>query len=74
MANLNNSVRQWLTQSQYVKVTPGRATTEMELHASYHGYCLHPAYLQSVNLKNFRFRMDELKREFGFTITTKLSP
>lgn len=67
-ANLNNSVRYYLKDSNKVRLgVLGGHVTEFEIYNSYHVFCLGAGGQKPVGAPKFRSMMRELGAEFGFT-------
>lgn len=74
MANLNNSVRFFLTEGHAVRFKKGSQITEMALHQKYYGFCVGPGNMQPYGMRQFRTKMRDLSHEFGFEIKMELHP
>ena len=74
MANINNSVRFFLTESQVVKVKPGGQVTEMKLHQKYYSFCVGPGSMAPFGMRQFRTKMRDLSQQFGFEIKMEMHP
>jgi hypothetical protein len=74
MANINNSVRFFLTEGHAVRFKPGSQITEMALHQKYYGFCVGPGNMQPYGMRQFRTKMRDLSNEFGFEIKMELHP
>lgn len=73
VANMNNSLRFFLTASGLVSVDPtgsenGNRTTETKLHDAYYSFCRSSGAARPVSWKIFRIKMRELAPELGFKI------
>lgn len=75
MAVSNNSVRQFLVQSQELRIGKDDKAklTETALYDRYYSFCISTTNAKPVNLSNFRHRMVEMKGEFGFEVDTQMN-
>lgn len=74
MANINNSVRYFVTESGRVRFVPGKVTTEQKLHAAYYSFCLGPAASKPFGIRTFRTKMRDLETELGFKVKMTMHP
>lgn len=74
MANINNSVRFFLSEGQAVQFKKGAAVSEMKLHQKYYSFCVGPGSMQPFGMRQFRTKMRDLSHEFGFTIKMEMHP
>lgn len=74
MANINNSVRFFLTEGQVVRLKPDGQVTEMKLHQKYYSFCVGPGSMSPFGMRQFRTKMRDLSQEFGFTISMEAHP
>ncbi|WKV22006.1 DNA primase [Achromobacter phage 2-1] len=87
VANLNNSVRFFLTESGKVRTanlqlvsSAGEKTSnlmsveESKIYGAYWSFCIGPASVRPVGSTQFRAKMRELGTEFGFKIMIKNTP
>lgn len=87
VANMNNSVRFFLTESGKVRTanlqlvsSAGEKTTshmsveESKIYSQYWSFCIGGASVKPVGSTQFRAKMRELGTEFGFKITIKNTP
>ncbi len=68
MANANNSVRYFATESQRVRFVPGSQVTEFKMHAAYYSFCLGPGACSPFGIRQFRSKMRDMESEFKFKI------
>lgn len=74
MANANNSVRYFVTESQKVRVEPGKSISEFKLHSSYYSFCLGPGGSKPFGVRQFRSKMRDLEPELKFKIKMTMRP
>lgn len=74
MANANNSVRYFVTESQKVRFNKGHQVSEFKLHASYYSFCLGPGACSPFGIRQFRSKMRDMESEFKFKIKMVMSP
>lgn len=74
MANINNSVRFFLSEGQSVRFKKGGEVTEMQLHQKYYSFCVGPGQMQPFGMRQFRTKMRDLTNEFGFKIEMEMHP
>jgi len=74
MANINNSVRFFLSEGQAVTFKRGSSIGEMKLHQKYYSFCVGPGNMQAYGMRQFRTKMRDLSHEFGFTIKMEMHP
>jgi phage/plasmid-associated DNA primase len=74
MANANNSVRFFVTESQRMKIVPGQQTSEFALHAAYYGFCLGPGACSPFGIRQFRSKMRDMESELKFKIKMVMHP
>jgi len=87
VANMNNSIRFFLTESGKVRTanlklvssagnqtTPLTSVEESKIYAAYWSFCIGPGSAKPVGSTQFRAKMRELGTEFGFKITIRNTP
>lgn len=76
MANTNNSVRFFLTDSGKIAQTKNDTDSinEFRLHNLYSSFCIMEAGTSAFGIRQFRLKMRELEREFGFKIVINIDP
>lgn len=83
MANANNSVRYFVTDSQKVKIVPFDEdgdwkdqpyTSEFKLHGAYWSFCLGPGASKPFGVRPFRSKMRDFEPELGFKIKMVAHP
>lgn len=74
IVTMNNSVRMFLLESAKVRIVPDQPEeiiAEKKLYALYWSFCLGPAGLKPVGLRDFQAKMRELAAELGFEVDTE---
>lgn len=74
MANINNSVRYFVTEGRRVRFVEGKSVSEQQLHAAYYSFCLGPAASKPFGIRQFRMKMRDLTTEFKFDIKMTMTP